>query len=189
MRKLISFSCTLLDIFHCILCRAIQYLSALEYIFNSKSEDNDTLTLEQFVEILKVIYHGVSYENFIQDTLRFAVAPKGVSSDGQKHYDEQHAMGITKFVALIEMVYMKEKSPYPIAVALITILEELRIGYETGGKGGDYIEAGNTQQHIDNLISSETQRRKDLLLSKQKRSMNSLQNAHNEQYMNYKEGQ
>ena len=153
-------------------------LSALEYIFKSKSENNDTVPVEKFVEVLKVMYHGITYENVIEEALPFATS-KGT----------ENKMRVTKFVALIEMVYMKEKCPpYPIAIALVYILEQIRHGHLNNGNGGNYVEAGKAQEAIDSVISSEISRRKEVLLSKHKRSFASLQKAHTDQYLNYKDG-
>ncbi len=145
--------------------------------------------MDTFIEILRIIYHGVSYENVIKDAMRFASSGSSDSEDNaDRRDDDDETMRMTKFVALIEMVYMKEKPPYPIAIALLYILEDLRISFLMDEKGRDYIQAGTAQEQIDKVMSSESSRRKDALLSKQKRAMTSLQNAHNKQFLSFQQG-
>ncbi len=147
---------------------------------------------ESFTEILKVVYHGVTNEDVIDEAMRFVTSTSSSSSTSTSTpgAPDTNEMRITKFVALIEMIYTKErkKAPYPIAIALIHILEQIRLGHLMNEKGGNYIEAGKTQEQIESLLLSEASSRKESLVSQHKRSMSSLAKAHNDQFMSYKEG-
>ena len=159
--------------------------SALEYIFLSKSNREDSIPIEKFTEILKVIYDGVTYERVIEETMRLAAS--NISATNTMSTNDNN-LRMAKFVALIQVVYMKEKTPYPIAIALIYILEQIRLEHLKDTNSGNYIEAGKAQEQIDNLISSETSRRKNALLLNKRSILTSLQKAHTDQYECYTRG-
>jgi len=148
--------------------------SILEFIFETKSTLNATITHDDFLSIVNQIFNQREYEAIIEETSNFA------TSGGDKEFT------LTKFVALIEMIYIRKEPQYPMAIYLHNILEQLRIKYVTDI--GDYIKAGKVQEQIDALLDSEFSRRQQKFISKQKSYFDSLKQAHDEQYITFKQG-
>ena len=147
--------------------------SALEFILKSKSNQNGNIDVNDFILILRQIYNGIEFESTIKEASRLAM------SGGTE-------MNCTKFIAFIEMVYLKKKPKLPIAISLHYVLDQLRV--QCLSEKGDYIKAGQVQEQIDTLLQSESLRRRQDITTRQTNDMTSLKRAHDEQYINFNEG-
>eukprot|EP00957_Ditylum_brightwellii_P118901 9068254-Ditylum_brightwellii.AAC.1 len=66
-------------------------------------------------------------------------------------------------------------------------MEKLQLQYLEQKEGKDYIEAGKVQDQINALLKSESSRRRQDIITKQRKDMNSLKIAHDEQYLAFTE--
>lgn len=148
--------------------------SALEFIFALKSEENSKVSLNEFLSILKLVYD----ENEIDAKIIEEITTLASSSG--------YELNETKFVALIEMVYLKLNMDSRISIPLYHILEHLRLQYLE--EPVDYIQAGKVQEQVQNLLESESSRRKETLKTKHRKAMTSLKFAHDKQFIDFREG-
>lgn len=150
-------------------------VDTLEFIFKSKINqigDDSSIKKDDFIYILNQIYFGVEYEDIIKEVSCLA------TSDGNEE------MNLTKFIAFIEMVYLRKGNKQrPIAISLYRVMEQLRLDYLKQEGGNNYIEAGKVQGQIDKLLQSESSRRRKDIIAKQNRDTISLKMAHDEQYV------
>lgn len=149
-------------------------LSALQVIFKSKAQ-NGSIGVIQFSSLLNELYNEREHKRLIEEIIQIASSR------------EDKELNVTRFVALIEMIYLRQQPRFPMSICLHRVLEELRIHYLSEKR--DYIEAGKVQEQIDELIRNETLRRQQLFIEKQNIDMSSLKQAHEEQYLNFKEGE
>lgn len=149
--------------------------SALEFIFNLKSKQRSKVSVDEFVSLVRQLYHGREYKDIIQEIVELAT-----SSGAEKE------LNLTKCIAYIEMIFLRQKPKFPIAISIHQVLESQRLQCLT--EKGNYIEAGKVHEQIKSLLESESARRQQVFISKQNYEMNSLKRAHDEQYIRFKEG-
>ena len=113
-------------------------LSALQVIFKSKANHNGTIGVSEFSSLLNKLYNGGEYKRLIEEIIQIASSR------------EDKELNVTRFVALIELIYFRQQPCFPMSIYLHHVLEELRIHYLSEKR--DYIEAGKVQEHIDELI-------------------------------------
>lgn len=163
-------------------------VSALEFIFKSKYKLlNRRIGADDCLLILKQIFNRREYKGIIQEASQLLLSS---SSNGDNdHIDCVEGtmfLNSTKFVALIEMMHLREQhQDFNITISIHYMLEKLRL--QCLVDSGDYVEAGKIQEHIELLLESESSRRRNILTTKQSNAMNSLKRAHEEQYVSFKE--
>lgn len=162
-------------------------ISALEFIFKSKSKKNNKISVDEFVLILKKIYNRREFQSIIEETSQLLLSSSSSSSGNGDIFEGSVFLNVTKFIAVAEMIYLREEQrEFNIAISLHYMLEQLRL--ECLAESGDYIKAGKIQEQIDVLLESESSRRKNVLITKQSKAIDGLKRAHEEQYISFKQG-
>lgn len=127
----------------------------------------------------------VSPGRFVQRTIEETLELASSNDDYEQHLSEDCCKPQdVRFVALIERIYDLVffhgiSLEYPFTIALHCTLDVLRLKYLSSGK---YIEAGETQKHLDDLFNFEvTERHKEFSVA-QSRKLANLEKAHKDQY-------
>jgi hypothetical protein len=104
--------------------------------------------------------------------------------------DGEHISDASRFVAFVEHIHHmlelnKANLRFSISITIYCLLELIQKDYENEGK---YIEAGQVQQNLKELIDQEITDRHSVFHSNQMRNSESLKNAHKEQQNAFSKG-